>query len=160
MNSNGKNNSIAVVKQEAGLMKIQFFGSIDENFEFPSFDKVPALVQLDLSKVTGINSRGIRDWIDWISRFINTRLELHQCPKLIIDQINMVQDFVPSAALVMSFFVPYYCEDSEEEKQVLFKRGTEFEKGQVNPPANVKDSAGNTMEIDVIESKFFQFLYK
>lgn len=160
MSSVGTKNQHCLVSQDANMLAISVVGTIDENFEFPRFDKVPALVRIDLAKTTGINSRGIRDWIEWISRFINTRIELHNCPKLIIDQVNMVQDFVPKNAHIISFFVPYYSEDTEEEKQVLFLRGQHFDQGRVDAPTDIVDSAGNAMEIDVIESKFFHFLLK
>ena len=87
-------------------------------------------------------------------------ITFNQCPKVIVDQINMVDGFLPSNAKVNSFFVPYYHDDSGSEKNVLFRYGQEFSEASVNPPPEVKDDDGNAMEMDVIESKYFKFIKK
>jgi hypothetical protein len=116
-------------------------------------------VVIDLEGVTAINSVGIREWIKWI-KAIPTSIELsvRKCPKIIVDQINMVAGFLPATTKVESFFVPYYADATGSEKMILFQTGKEFKDGQIEPPAEVKDDSGEMMEMDVIEAKYFKFL--
>ena len=151
-----------VEKQDAnGFVTIRFSGSIDEdaNFGEISADGSPKIV-LDLDGVESINSCGIREWIKWLKTIPNTsQIEYQKCPKVIVDQINMVSGFLPTNAKVTSFYVPYFAEDSGNEKQVLFTEGKEFSPGKVNAPSEMKDDkSGETLELDVIEAKYFKFL--
>jgi hypothetical protein len=71
----------------------------------------------------------------------------------------MVSGFLPEGAKVTSFFVPYFSEGAGVEKQVLFQEGKEFSGNKVNAPAEVKDeSSGESLELDVIEAKYFKFI--
>jgi hypothetical protein len=54
--------------------------------------------------------------------------------------------------------VPYYNENSGSEKNVLFRYGIEYKEDQVQAPKEVKDASGKSMEMDVIESKYFKFI--
>lgn len=146
--------------QEGDLLKISIDGHIDEESTFEEFplDGI-STIQIDLEKVSAINSVGIREWIKWSKSLAGvSAIEVHHCPKVVVDQVNMVAGFLPPNAKVQSFYVPYYSEDSGEEEMVLFKRGEHFDENGVNPPEGLKDSDGNEMEIDVIEAKYFKFL--
>jgi hypothetical protein len=77
---------------------------------------------------------------------------------VIVDQMNMVDGFLPSVATVESFYVPYYNEESGSEKNVLFRYGVEYKDGQVQYPTAVKDESGKPMEMDIIENKYFKFI--
>jgi hypothetical protein len=148
-------------KVEGSAMVISFQGHIDEDATFAALDlNGVQSVQVDLGSVDAINSCGIREWIKWIrSAPENVRFTYQKCPKVIVDQINMVSGFLPANATVESFYVPYYSDSSGTEKMVLFQKGVHFDAGKVTPPEEVKDdSSGELMEMDVIESKYFKFL--
>jgi hypothetical protein len=135
-------------------------GSVDEDAIFQPLDTAGSTgVILDLKEVTAINSVGIREWIKWMKMLPEgTSVGVRNCPKIIVDQINMVAGFLPLGAVVESFFVPYYADESGEEKMVLYTSGKEFRGGDVFPPTDVKDSEGKEMEMDIIEAKYFKFL--
>jgi hypothetical protein len=135
-------------------------GSIDEDAQFPVVDLGAATeVLIDLDGVNAINSVGIREWVKWVKQFPSSlRLSVHKCPKIVVDQINMVAGFLPPGTVVESFYVPYFAEGSGAEKMILFNRGKEFGDSGVNPPAEIKDEEGEVMEMDVIEAKYFKFL--
>lgn len=137
-------------------------GHIDEDATFGSIDLAGATkVIVDLDGVTAINSCGIREWIKWIRTAApSVPVVYRNCPKIIVDQINMVAGFLPEYGKVESFYVPYYSDASGNEKMILFKEGAEFKGSEVNPPAEVKDEDGSLMEMDVIEAKYFKFLQK
>ena len=145
---------------EGSRILLSLKGSVDEDAVFTPPKITPgAAVTLDLEDVTAINSVGIREWIKWVKAFpAVTELAVRRCPKVIVDQINMVAGFLPAGTVVQSFYVPYYADESGTEKMVLFENGREFVPGRVTPPEDVKDEAGTLMEMDVIEAKYFKFL--
>jgi hypothetical protein len=153
--------SFSITKKSEGANTVfEIAGNVDEDSNFTAPDLAAgAAVILDLEKITAINSVGIREWIKWVKAFPATaKLTVRKCPKIIVDQINMVAGFLPQGTMVQSFFVPYYADSSGNEKMVLFENGKEFGPGGLNPPAEVKDDSGEVMEMDVIEAKYFKFL--
>jgi hypothetical protein len=140
---------------------IRFQGEIDEDALFTGI-VIPddRETVFDLNGVRLINSCGIREWIRWMKEIkTGTRLVWENCPKIIVDQINMVDGFLPAGAKVRSFDVPYYCEKCEKIKIVRFQAGVEFQGATVTAPTAVTcDHCQGPVELDVIESKYFKFL--
>lgn len=153
--------SNVTLKPEGDKLFVKIHGVIDEEIKLANESLASAKsIVFDFAEVKGINSCGIREWIRWISPFPNTSMIYKNCPKVIVDQINMVDGFLPTNASVESFYVPYYSDESEEEKHILFTYGKEFSEKGMNYPAEVLDSKNKPMEIDVIENKYFRFLQK
>ena len=147
------------IDKKSGIVNINMAGTIDEDADFTQMNLLEAQeIELELSGIKSINSCGIREWIKWMATNKNAKIDFKQCPKVIVDQINMVDGFLPQNGKVSSFFVPYYNDDSGTEKNILFSLGKEFADGSVNPPGGVKDDQGNAMEMDIIESKYFKFI--
>ena len=150
-------------KQNGGETMVVLNGHIDEDAQFSSLDLGGCeKIMVDLAGVTAINSCGIREWIKWIRTAPATAgVTYKNCPKVIVDQINMVSGFLPENGKVESFYVPYYCDSTGNEKMILFKEGVEFKNNEVFPPAVIKDDeTGEEMEMDVIQAKYFKFLNK
>lgn len=146
------------IDQDTLVLEVK--GNIDEdaNFTPPDLGSHMA-VALDLEEVTAINSVGIREWIKWVKTMpASVKLSVRRCPKIIVDQINMVAGFLPSGTIIESFYVPYYADSSGNEKMILFHNGKEFKNGELFAPEEVKDETGEAMEMDVIEAKYFKFL--
>ena len=149
------------MNKAGGQLTVQMAGTIDEDVDFNQFNLGGnSQVNIEMTGIKSINSCGIREWIKWMGTASGAAITFENCPKVIVDQINMVDGFLPATGKVKSFQVPYYNDDSGSEKNVLFRYGTEFDDSSVNPPASVKDEEGNEMEMDVIESKYFKFLKK
>jgi anti-anti-sigma regulatory factor len=140
-------------------LKVKMSGVIDEDAKLSEFSiSGESKIEIDLNGVKSINSCGIREWLKWIGTAGSAQIKLFQCPKVIIDQINMVQGFLPINGKVLSFYVPYYSEESSEEKNILLSFGKDYTDTEIKPPSSVLDEKGNVMEIDVVESKYFKFL--
>lgn len=149
-------------KKDGSQLTIGFKGNVDEDaiLNNVTFEGANQIV-LDLQGITAINSCGIREWIKWLKAApASSKIIYKNCPKIIVDQINMVAGFLPANGEVDSFFVPYFNENSGNEKMVLFRKGVEVKEGALVPPEVVKDENGEAMEMDVIESKYFKFLKK
>lgn len=149
------------VEKAADVATVYVSGILDEDVDFNLYSlNQLKKIDLKLADVKGINSCGIREWIRWLGQAKDAQITFHQCPKVIVDQMNMVDGFLPSGASVASFYVPYYSDESGTEKMVLFSVGKEFSDGSVHPPKDVKDNDGHLMEMDIIEAKYFKFLKK
>jgi len=144
---------------EGQTLKVALVGAIDETFS-QSSGQIPKAesIEFNLAGLKSINSTGIREWIKYSSGLSGSTISFVHCPKVFIDQVNMVQGFTPSGSRINSFYVPYYNEDNDTEKNVLFTFGKEFTDSAVKPPPEVKDDTGAAMEIDIIESKYFKFI--
>lgn len=142
-------------------IKATVIGTIDEDVDFTPHTLAGATsVDLYLGALKSINSCGIRDWIKWMSTAGSAKIRFFECPKIIVDQINMVQGFLPAQGSVVSFFVPFYSDEAGTEKNVLFTHGAEFNDQGIAKIPEVKDESGNVMEMDVVEAKYFKFLKK
>jgi len=149
------------MNKEGEKLSVVMGGSIDEDADFTQLSLAGSgQIEIKMASLKSINSCGIREWIKWMSTAPAAQITFSECPKVIVDQINMVDGFLPSNAKVESFFVPYYNDEAGSEKNVLFRHGEEFTDSSVNPPAAVQDDDGNAMEMDVIESKYFKFIKK
>lgn len=149
---------VSIEKEGAGA-KVTVSGVVDEDMDFQTASLLGySNLEFYLAELKGINSCGIREWIRWVGTVKDRPVIYHQCSKIVIDQINMVRGFLPEGGRVASFYVPYFNEDSGEEKNILFREGIEYQGTELRPPANILDEAGQQMEMDVVEAKYFKFL--
>ncbi len=134
-------------------------GSIDETFgQSTTLLPLAGEVVLNLKDLKSINSTGIREWIKQMQKMKSVKIIFMECPKVFIDQVNMVQGFAPENSKIMSFYVPFFNETTESEKNVLFSHGEHFSEGKLKNLPKVVDDKGNEMEMDVIEAKYFKFI--
>lgn len=148
------------VKVENSSQTIQINGAVDEVFNknVAPVDFARSTV-IDLSKLSLINSTGIREWINWISQFGSTGLALTNCPKIFIDQVNMINGLIPENSIIESFQVPYFNEDSNKEHIFLAIQGQHYTKNKVEIPESININ-GVEYELDVMPAKYFKFLSK
>lgn len=148
---------------QGDTVSLKLAGAIDEDANFPNIDLSSFKeITFDFMNVTAINSCGIRDWIRWIGTIQpNAKVNYAHCPKVIIDQVNMVDGFLPNNGKTVSFFVPYFCESCDSLETKLYSDTEGIAKGTVKVPTQVACGKCQQMaEIDVIESKYFKFLKK
>jgi hypothetical protein len=148
--------------EKEGKVLLKFVGGIDEDAVFPSFNDFSSEVFIDLNGVSAINSVGIRSWIRWFAEYSSNQFHFINCPKALVMQINMVEGFLPDGASVLSMQVPFYCEDCDEEKDVMLTVGKEIvvSGDQVNLNLDLRQVCGEGCqpELDVNEAKYFRFL--
>ncbi|MEK6628234.1 MAG: hypothetical protein AABY53_06375 [Bdellovibrionota bacterium] len=131
-----------------------FSGSIDESLAnylsiFPAIPKIT----INLEEINSINSTGIREWINLMTKLETSKITLTNCPKIFIDQVNMVKGFLSANAVVESFYVPYYSESADAEKKIKLEKANGFKYENT-----ITDPSGTVYEIDVIVSKYFKFI--
>lgn len=144
---------------ENGKTALVLSGQIDESFpqELLSI-KAGTEVVVNLDQVKMINSLGIREWIKFIGTLNASNVEFVKCPKIFIDQVNMVQGFITPNCKIKSFYVPYFNEDNNVEKNVLYSFGKEYGEGFLNVKPSMTAEDGTELELDVVEQKYFKFL--
>jgi hypothetical protein len=138
---------------------LELFGKLNEDTNFSKVDLTQATeIVANFKNVTQIQSCGVREWIKLIKPYSNIPFIFLNCPKAVIDQINMVDGFLPKNGKVESFYVPYFSETNGSTMNVLFRFGSDFDLSGVLRYREIKDSEGNSMAIDVVEHKYFRFL--
>jgi hypothetical protein len=140
-------------------IEILMSGTMNERAQFEGYKNLKSShFVIDTGGVTGINSAGIRSWINWIGTLeLKAKITLKNCSKSFIDQANMVHSLLPAKTIIESFFVPFYNEDTGSEKHILYRRGTEYRGDNLYHPKEIKDENGNPMTMDAAP-KYFAFL--
>lgn len=139
---------------------VSLTGRINENAEFtPIKGLSQAIVYLDLKNIVSINSSGTRLFLQWLHS-LDPRSVIHisLLPRVIVEQMNLIYAHLPATTVIDSFYVPYFCEESQEEKLVLYQRGKEFDDSTLHHPT-VTSAAGHKMTVDA-PAHYFRFLMK
>ena len=150
----------ASVQHRGDVSYVKLAGVIDEDNELGELvDKIPnGTAVVDLGEVERINSCGVRDWVNWLSKLETngTRSVLVECSPAIVAQINLVNNFTGSG-VVKSFYVPYFCPECDEEKVLLVEAG-DMGPPPHEPPTCRCDECDLVMDFDDMPDSYFAFL--
>jgi anti-anti-sigma regulatory factor len=150
----------ASVQHRGDVSYVKLGGVIDEDNELGDLvDKIPSgTAVIDLGEIERINSCGVRDWVNWLSKLESngTRSVLVECSPAIVAQINLVNNFTGSG-VVKSFYVPYFCPECDEEKVLLVEAG-DMGPPPHEPPTCRCDECDLVMDFDDMPDSYFAFL--
>src|SRR5947208_4258201 len=150
----------ASVQHRGDVSYVKLGGVIDEDNELSELiDKIPSgTAVIDLGEIERINSCGVRDWVNWLSKLESngTRSVLVECSPAIVAQINLVNNFTGNG-VVKSFYVPYFCPECDEEK-VLLVEATDMGPPPHEPPTCRCDECDLVMDFDDMPDSYFAFL--
>lgn len=146
---------------------LKFEGYFNELADLPKINPTSLLrLEINFAGVTYINSAGIGIWVRWIDDIEKRAADgfeilLTECPRAVVSQLANVMGFLSKRAVVGSFFVPYFSEETDEARDVLFRLGHEYMIGRPSKLSapQIKDSKGNMMSPDVDPTKYFAFLH-
>lgn len=155
------------INVNGGKFEFIIEGAISENadiFDYKIADATEIIIDFD--KLTFINSIGVKKWTLWAVKIpVKATVQMKNCPGLILNQIHMIQGFMPRKGRVVSLKAPYLCSECSYEKEYYFTVGKEFTyptAGAVrslNLPTDLKcPKCNGEMEKDFIDSRFFSFL--
>ena len=148
------------IQHRGDMSFVKLGGVIDEDNELADLvDKIPGgTAVIDLGEIERINSCGVRDWVNWLSKLENngTRSVLVECSPAIVAQINLVNNFTGSG-VVKSFYVPYFCPECDEEK-VLLVEASDMGPPPHEPPTCRCDECDLVMDFDDMPDSYFAFL--
>jgi anti-anti-sigma regulatory factor len=150
----------ASVQHRGDVSYVKLGGVIDEDNELGELvDKIPSgTAVIDLGEIERINSCGVRDWVNWLSKLETngTRSVLVECSPAIVAQINLVNNFTGNG-VVKSFYVPYFCPECDEEK-VLLVEASDMGPPPHEPPTCRCDECDLVMDFDDMPDSYFAFL--
>jgi anti-anti-sigma regulatory factor len=150
----------AAVQHRGDVSFVKLGGVIDEDNELADLaEKIPTgTAVIDLGEIERINSCGVRDWVNWLSRLEHngTRSVLVECSPAIVAQINLVNNFTGNG-VVKSFYVPYFCPECDEEK-VLLVEAADMGPPPHEPPTCRCDECDLVMDFDDMPDSYFAFL--
>ncbi|MCB0361434.1 MAG: hypothetical protein KDD35_01850 [Bdellovibrionales bacterium] len=153
-------------KTEGDNLILSFTGDINENADFNEieFSGIKKMT-LDFSGVRFVNSIGLRGWIQWIKKVSGVTIYFTKCPRYVVDQMNILDGFLPLNAIVESFYVPYYCEACDHTETILATRGKDFKEGTADTKEGLLlqdeiacPKCGGSAELDVLKERYFNFL--
>ncbi len=143
------------VETEHDGIHVFISGPLTEHASFHSVQVPPDLiVHLHLDDLTMINSSGIRKWLQWVGAHMGESWKVWGCPPHFINQLNIIEGFLPLKAKVQSFYVGYYSESTNEQIQLLIDRDKWEQENAIEIPI---DKSGNKMEPDFLEDIYFKF---
>lgn len=143
-------------KSQDGKTLIYLKGQIDEDSNFDEIKTLSGILVFNFKDVTGINSCGVRNWVNLIKN-LQGQIFYAECAPLIVRQLNMVPSFKGSAQ-VASVYVPYVCDSCEHERSVLVHHEV-FSKPQPQISMVITcDKCGKEeMEFDGSPEQYFAF---
>jgi|SRR3954451_4237528 hypothetical protein len=110
MSSMSRLMSCEVQVEDKGLRAV-LAGEITESSDFGALlPRLAGRVVLDLSGIKRINSRGVREWVDFVRAAAGQgiTLELDRCSVPVVHQLNLNAAFGGQCA-VRSVYAPYFC---------------------------------------------------
>lgn len=145
--------SIQAIEKDAVLF-ISLQGRLDEDADLKNISNPQSRpIVIDFDQLTFINSNGVKLWIEFISALrSDTTLIYQRCPKILVDQFNMVKGLYTNNTQIESFYAPYYDEKSDSEEMKL-----------ITPQDVIAGKAphfGDHLEFDAIEEQYFFFLQR
>jgi anti-anti-sigma regulatory factor len=156
-----------IVESQNQTLKVSIIGAINENTTFAELDLNGAKeIHLDLKQVSNLNSMGLRNWLIWVKKLKGkAQMRFQNCPRVVVEQMAILQGFLPIGAIVDSFQVPYYCDSCGHEEQFMAFRGRDYMEATADTPEGVKvpeikpcPSCQLKMNIDIVPLKYFSFL--
>lgn len=133
----------------------KLIGVIDEDFSPGLFNLPGKTVIFDFNLLETMNSCGIREWIKFLATLSPRRIVYERCPRILVDQMNMIRGFLPQGATVRSVYAPFYSPEEEEEIDLLIQLEG-FQEGNLH--SQVHPQTGKMLEFDDIPSQYFAFL--
>lgn len=132
-----------VSNSEESFVLVRLMGWISENSTLPKIkSKHPNQTLLvDCERVDGINSVGIRLWLLWLKQleangFI--KIEFENMHKSLMGPISPIKGFLGSKGVLNSFYLIYSDPLSDNEIEVKFIRGQNFDEKYLKVPKNVE----------------------
>lgn len=146
------------VKQEDGATRLTISGDISEATDFaPLLEQLAEkVVVVDLGSVQRINSCGVREWIDFVGTLNKNghRLILERCSPFIVNQLNLISNFVGEGGVVRSVYAPYFCTSCDSEHaELLDLAGNDVQVKETIPCPNCKEE----MEFEDVADTYLAF---
>lgn len=134
------------------------FGAV---LDFLKDHRSAGTLSIDMGKVQGINSCGVREWIMFIERaqsLMTTRFEMVN--ELFVEQASIVPNLLGEKGTeVVAFAAPYFCSKCNKRyTQILKTSQIKVQDNQYGVPSYKCGKCGELLEFDALEEEYFHFL--
>lgn len=151
------------VAREGEAWVVTLKGVIDEDAELSTGLKgVSGNVRFEMAGVAGINSCGVREWINVLREMDGrvTAIEYAGVSVPMVQQFNMILN-ARGIGRVTSFMAPYYCGACRKPREMLLRieEHKELQKaGELSAPARKCPQCDGELEFDELDEKYLNFL--
>ena len=101
---------MTVFKYKRRGPNLKISGTLNEKSKIEGIFGTSPFLFIDSSNIHYINSLGVRTWANEIYSY-NGKIIYQKCSVPIIEQFNMIPEFMGKNIWVESFYAPYFCED-------------------------------------------------
>ncbi len=150
----------ASVQHRGEVSFVKLGGVIDEDNELADLvEKIPtSTAVIDLGEIERINSCGVRDWVNWLSKPRTTaRGRCSSSAPRRSSPRSTWSTTSPAAASSSRSTVPYFCPECDEEK-VLLVEASDTGPPPREPPTCRCDECDLVMDFDDMPDSYFAFL--
>lgn len=145
--------------KDGDTLIVNLTGNIDESSDFSNIkNNEQKKVVFNFDKVHEINSCGIREWIMLLSTLKDKEIVYQNCTKMIVDQMSTVNGFFTPKTQIESIYLPYYCEECDEEAMLNVKLKDILADKQIKIPEKICGKCNAKMEFDEIVKQYFNFI--
>jgi hypothetical protein len=145
------------VEEDQNNRTYRLQGTIDESADLAFLRALHGGVKVNLRQVARISSFGVRSWIEALNHIpADARIEFHEVPPHVVNQINMVSGFL-GRGRVCTFFAPMVCEACGHEAEILFAVG-ECQRNECQLPPTTCPQCRKRMVIDELEAQYLLFV--
>ncbi|RYF50576.1 MAG: hypothetical protein EOO38_05315 [Cytophagaceae bacterium] len=130
---------------------------LDETTDFASIlEGRSAPYNLDLGKVSHINSVGVKHWVEFFGRFAPNSINLLNCPPVIVDQMNLIASFF-AGMKITSVAAPFRCSVCSAEESIEIQVSG-LGSLEVQVPQGQCLKCNGPLEFDDYPEEYFHFL--
>ena len=109
-------------------LSIQISGELSSLTSFPRvIVKANHQISVVLAGAGNVNSAGLQGWIKWMTEMQtnnkNVSINFKMLPANFARLAHQVRGFLPDSSTVESFIAPYFCEDCDNNYNVVFTKG-------------------------------------
>lgn len=144
-------------------------GQFGEDAKIPNDLDLPGIKELhvNFAGTNFINSSGIKTWIrlvDQMEQNPSLTVVFKNCPQMVINQVNLIEGFLPKNGTIESVYLPIYCNKCDnvfdvpiEIEQLDFQLYSALDRVK---PNNCEEypACKSHMEIDVVTKDYFRFI--
>jgi CheY-like chemotaxis protein len=139
--------------------QVVFQGDLTEVAEFEDLaDRLSGLVEFDLGGVRYLNSAGVRKWVLFLEKLVNTTAYTFvRCSTAFVMQASMVSRLLGDGR-IDSFWAPYVCQSCEREDQRLLHVSSPTSIQQMAEAQFRCSTCGGPLVLDEVPERVFAFL--
>jgi hypothetical protein len=146
-------------EQQAEHLILTLSGEVIESIDFASvIGPTSAKTTLICKDVSRINSRGIRDWIEFFQKEITQGTHLHfvDCSPAVVEQMSLISNFA-CGGTIHSIYVPFSCPGCNKHSTVLYQV-PDLKTVDLDRLSTICQHCGSIAVFDDIPAEYFLFL--